>query len=49
MKKRMFLVLLAMCMSFSQKVSAADLANAETYALEVDAEEEGVTHSISHQ
>ncbi len=41
MKKRMFMVLLAMCMSFSQKVSAADLANAEAYALEVDAEEEG--------
>ena len=41
MKKRMFMVLLAICMSFSQKVSAADQANAEAYALEEDAKEEG--------
>ena len=38
MKKRMFMVMLAICMSFSQKVSAADQANAEAYALEEEGE-----------
>ena len=41
MKKRMLMVLMALCMVSSQKVSAADLASAGAYTLEEDAEEEG--------
>lgn len=41
MKKRMLMVLMALCMVSSQKVLAADLASAEAYIHEEDAEEEG--------
>ena len=41
MKKKLILFLLATCMAFSQKVSAAELVSEEVCVLEEDAKEEG--------
>ena len=41
MKKRMFLVLMTLCMALPQRVFAADLESTEMHVIEVDAEEEG--------
>lgn len=43
MKKRMLMVLMVLCMLSSQKVLATDLASAEAYIHEEDAEEGGMS------